>query len=323
VLADSGYVSEDNFARAGAGGLRLLAPLAKDPGRHRALTPKKTPHLDQLPATARGRGRLLHPRGRDDDKMRARTVEPAFGQLKTCQKLTMMSGAAWLRAKANGYSPAPRTTCASCTGTARQANGQRPVAQQPRLEIAQARAPHPEPAFQDPPTCGPTRGFARQAESCMAARRLQRAVMPRTVRAESGEDGPMKPLPTSHLRITRPSYNLGVSERFWVDGLGLDVLFRADGSAEGGHALLMVGWPSAAWHLELVGDPGTAASAAPTEEGLLVLYVGGAADDGIIGRLIDAGGTRVTARNPYWDRWGVTIADPDGYRLVLSTRSWP
>jgi hypothetical protein len=31
VLADAGYVSEENFARADAGGLRLLAPLAKDP----------------------------------------------------------------------------------------------------------------------------------------------------------------------------------------------------------------------------------------------------------------------------------------------------
>ena len=41
------------------------------------------------------------------------------------------------------------------------------------------------------------------------------------------------------------------------------------------------------------------------------------------GRLVDAGGTRVAARNPYWDQWGVTIADPDGYRLVLSNRSWP
>ena len=33
VLADSGYVSEQNFARADASGLRLLAPLAKDPGK--------------------------------------------------------------------------------------------------------------------------------------------------------------------------------------------------------------------------------------------------------------------------------------------------
>jgi transposase len=37
VLADAGYVSEDNFARADAGKLRLLAPLAKDPARAGAL----------------------------------------------------------------------------------------------------------------------------------------------------------------------------------------------------------------------------------------------------------------------------------------------
>jgi len=35
VLADAGYVSEENFARADTGKLRLFAPLAKDPGRIR------------------------------------------------------------------------------------------------------------------------------------------------------------------------------------------------------------------------------------------------------------------------------------------------
>jgi transposase len=91
VLADAGYVSEQTFARADADGLRLLAPLAKDPGRHRARTPKRALHLDKLPATAAARRRMQHPRGRDDYKMRARTVEPVFGQLKTCQNFTMMS----------------------------------------------------------------------------------------------------------------------------------------------------------------------------------------------------------------------------------------
>jgi catechol 2,3-dioxygenase-like lactoylglutathione lyase family enzyme len=133
----------------------------------------------------------------------------------------------------------------------------------------------------------------------------------------------MKPRPAGHLRIARPSHDLHASERFWVHGLGLEVLFRVAGPAGEGHALVMVGWPGAAWHLELVGDPDDATPAAPTEEDLLVLYLDGAVDDDVIARLIDAGGTRVAARNPYWDQWGVTIADPDGYRLVLSSRSWP
>jgi catechol 2,3-dioxygenase-like lactoylglutathione lyase family enzyme len=132
----------------------------------------------------------------------------------------------------------------------------------------------------------------------------------------------VQPRPDSHLRVARPSRDLRAAERFWVDGLGLDVLFRLDDSAEGGHALLMVGWPGAAWHLELIGDPGSETPPAPTEEDLLVLYLDGPVDADVVSRLIEAGGTRVSARNPYWDEWGVTIADPDGYRLVLSTRSW-
>src|SRR5215469_10309893 len=52
VLADSGYVSEENFARADADGLRLLAPLAKDPGLRYVRTPQRARHLDRLPATA-------------------------------------------------------------------------------------------------------------------------------------------------------------------------------------------------------------------------------------------------------------------------------
>jgi hypothetical protein len=91
VLADSGYASEETFARADADGLRLLAPLAKDPGRRYVRAPQRTRHFDRFPATARARRRLAHPRGRDDYRMRARTVEPVFGQLKACQKLTMMS----------------------------------------------------------------------------------------------------------------------------------------------------------------------------------------------------------------------------------------
>jgi Transposase DDE domain len=88
VLADAGYASEETFADTD--GLRLLAPLAKDPGRRGTRTPRRPRHLDQFPATARAIRRLRYPRGREDYKLRARTVEPVFGQLKACQKLTMM-----------------------------------------------------------------------------------------------------------------------------------------------------------------------------------------------------------------------------------------
>ena len=82
----------------------------------------------------------------------------------------------------------------------------------------------------------------------------------------------------------------------------------------------MVGWPGAGWHLELVGSSGVLP--VPTEEDLLVLYLDGPVDTALVGRLVAAGGVVVPSRNSYWDEWGTTIQDPDGYRLVLCTRAW-
>lgn len=132
----------------------------------------------------------------------------------------------------------------------------------------------------------------------------------------------VRPNSSNHLRLARPSKNLEVAEEFWVDGLGLKVLHRSGPEAEGGHALLMVGWPEAAWHLELVAAPENETLPSPTEEDLLVLYLDGPVDPEVVERLVMAGGRRVQARNPYWDRWGVMVEDPDGYRLVLSSRHW-
>jgi hypothetical protein len=127
----------------------------------------------------------------------------------------------------------------------------------------------------------------------------------------------------AHVRIARPSHSIEAVERFWVEGLGLSVLFRheSDGTV-GEHSLLMVGWPEAGWHLELVHDPADPIAPRPTVEDLLVVYLDGPVPDELVQRLERHGGRRVPAHNPYWDRWGVTLEDPDGYRLVLSTRDW-
>ena len=123
--------------------------------------------------------------------------------------------------------------------------------------------------------------------------------------------------PLVSVRLARPCRDLAAGRRFYVDGLGLEVLYEGSGP----HDIVMLGWPRASWHLELVGGPHLSVAPAPTEQDLLVLYLAGPVDDDLVGRLEAHGGTRVS-QGDYWDRWGVTVADPDGYRLVLSTRSW-
>ncbi|WP_405362295.1 VOC family protein [Kitasatospora sp. NBC_00085] len=126
----------------------------------------------------------------------------------------------------------------------------------------------------------------------------------------------------THVRVARPSRDLAAAERFYVDGLGLSVLWRTTEHVPGEHDLLMVGFPGGSWHFELTHDPDHPVEPAPTVDDLFVLYLGAPVDEALVARLEVTGGTRVPAHNPYWDEFGVTVSDPDGYRLVLCTRTW-
>ncbi|WP_084106016.1 VOC family protein [Demequina sp. NBRC 110056] len=124
----------------------------------------------------------------------------------------------------------------------------------------------------------------------------------------------------AHMRLARPTRDIDAAVRFWVDGLGMTLQGRKLEDGAPYEELAFVGWPEAAWHLEIVKD--AVVSPNPTEEDLLVLYLAGPIDEALIGRIKAAGGAAVEARNPYWNEHGVTVEDPDGYRLVLSTRDW-
>ncbi|MFE5948065.1 VOC family protein [Streptomyces sp. NPDC056525] len=126
----------------------------------------------------------------------------------------------------------------------------------------------------------------------------------------------------THVRVARPSRDLAAAERFYVDGLGLEVQWRTTERVSGKHDLLMVGPKGGGWHFELTRDPEHPVEPAPTVEDLFVVYLGAPVEEAQVERLLAAGGTRVAAHNPYWDEYGVTVEDPDGYQLVLCSRTW-
>lgn len=59
----------------------------------------------------------------------------------------------------------------------------------------------------------------------------------------------------TQIRIARPSRNLATAMHFYVEGLGLEVLWHTTRRAPGKHDLLMVGPRGGVWHFELTHDP--------------------------------------------------------------------
>jgi catechol 2,3-dioxygenase-like lactoylglutathione lyase family enzyme len=116
-------------------------------------------------------------------------------------------------------------------------------------------------------------------------------------------------------RVARPAADLGRSTAFYRDLLGLAVRggFRDHDGYDGVFFALPGGG-----EVELTAGP--ARPTGGTEEDLLVLYLGSAAELGAaVDRLVTAGVVPRRSSNPYWNRVGQTFDDPDGYRVVLAT----
>jgi catechol 2,3-dioxygenase-like lactoylglutathione lyase family enzyme len=119
------------------------------------------------------------------------------------------------------------------------------------------------------------------------------------------------------VRIARQTTRLDEVVAFYRDGLGLPELTRF--VEHDGYSGVMLDLPGTGAHLEFTATDHIAPPA-PHVEDLLVLYLG---DRDAVDRLLSrSGAPAVPSANPYWDRTGVTIEDPDGFRVVLVAAHW-
>jgi catechol 2,3-dioxygenase-like lactoylglutathione lyase family enzyme len=120
------------------------------------------------------------------------------------------------------------------------------------------------------------------------------------------------------VRKARQTGRLEDVVAFYRNGLGLPEIDRF--VDHDGYQGVMLDLPGTGAHLEFTATEHLEPPV-PHVEDLLVLYVG---SDQEVARLVaQAGAIPVPSANPYWDRVGVTIADPDGFRVVLVAGSWP
>jgi catechol 2,3-dioxygenase-like lactoylglutathione lyase family enzyme len=120
------------------------------------------------------------------------------------------------------------------------------------------------------------------------------------------------------LRLARHTERLDELVWFYRDGLGLPEIGRFDDHA--GYSGVFLAVPGTEAHLEFT-TGGRHRAPEPHPETLIVLYL---ASEEAVGQACErAGAEPVEPANPYWAEHGVTLADPDGFRVVLVPRSWP
>jgi len=119
------------------------------------------------------------------------------------------------------------------------------------------------------------------------------------------------------VRFARHTDWLAEIVRFYRDGLGL----REIGSFENheGYDGVFLALPHTDAHLEFT-TGGRHDGPAPHPETLLVLYLGSV--EAVTETCERTGAPPVEPANPYWKARGVTLIDPDGFRVVLVPDSW-
>jgi catechol 2,3-dioxygenase-like lactoylglutathione lyase family enzyme len=120
------------------------------------------------------------------------------------------------------------------------------------------------------------------------------------------------------VRFARHTERLAEIVQFYGHGLGLPELGRFED--HDGYKGVFFGLPGTDAHLEFTSG-GNHKAPQPHPETLLVLYLGNAeAVEETSGRV---GTAPVESANPYWRTNAVTLADPDGFRVVLVPHSGP
>ncbi|RWZ58596.1 VOC family protein [Halobacillus fulvus] len=124
----------------------------------------------------------------------------------------------------------------------------------------------------------------------------------------------------SQIRIARPTDQFERVIEFYETGLGLERLTEFHGHR--GYDGVIFGLPGLPYHLEFTTHQDGSPCPAPTKDNLLVFYVEDQEEiKKVSERLAQMGYDEVEPENKYWQEKGMTIEDPDGWRIVLMNTS--
>jgi hypothetical protein len=123
------------------------------------------------------------------------------------------------------------------------------------------------------------------------------------------------------LRVARPVNHFEGIIKFYVEGLGLQILgeFKDHAGFDG----IMIGDSKAPYHFEFTRKKGDDVGRSPSQDHLIVFYIPDSMSyRSRIERMKSEGFFPVKSYNPYWDQNGTTFEDCDGYRVVVYNGTW-
>ena len=121
--------------------------------------------------------------------------------------------------------------------------------------------------------------------------------------------------------IARPTDKFEEVIDFYKNGLGLTEIQQFQGHR--GYEGVIFGFPDTDYHLEFTRHIDGSPCPAPTKDNLMVFYIRDRNEiKKVSDRLQKMGYEEVEPENDYWKEQGVTIEDPDGWRIVLMNRSY-
>jgi hypothetical protein len=120
----------------------------------------------------------------------------------------------------------------------------------------------------------------------------------------------------TQFRIARPTHQLDKIIDFYKNGLGLPEIRSF--KDHDGYTGIMFGLPDSAYHLEFTQHREATPCFPPSKDNLLVFYYPNAEErNKVADQLFKLGAKEVEPENPYWKTHGITVKDPDEWRIVL------
>ena len=118
------------------------------------------------------------------------------------------------------------------------------------------------------------------------------------------------------LRVARHTNQLNTIKKFYIDVLGFE--FLGDFHNHDNYNGIFLTKGNSQWHLEFT-ESNIEANHVFDEDDLMVLYVESKNEMVLIEKQLKAKGIKkIKAQNPYWNRNGIMIQDPDGYRIIFA-----